>query len=136
MGDEFLRHLECRGEGPRSRESGKKWFFITTDIIFGHALEAEATRAIKAEGGTVVGSARHPIGTHDFSSFLLQAQSSGADVIALAAGGTDLIAAVRQAKEFAIPASSSRSTCTSRRSRHWGSKRARGFSSRPRSTGT
>ncbi|WP_420102760.1 ABC transporter substrate-binding protein [Bosea sp. (in: a-proteobacteria)] len=85
------------------RESGKKWFFITTDIIFGHALEAEATRAIKAEGGTVVGSARHPIGTHDFSSFLLQAQSSGADVIALAAGGTDLIAAVRQAKEFAIP---------------------------------
>lgn len=85
------------------REGGKKWFFITTNFVFGHALEAETTKAIKAAGGTVVGSVRHPINTADFSSFLLQAQTSGADVVALAAGGSDLITAVRQAKEYGIP---------------------------------
>lgn len=82
---------------------GKKWFFLTTDFVFGHALEAETTKAIKAAGGTVLGSVKHPINTSDFSSYLLQAQSSGADVVALAAGGSDMIAAVKQAQEFKIP---------------------------------
>lgn len=85
------------------REGGKKWFFLTTDFVFGHALEAETTKAIKAAGGTVIGSARHPINTQDFSSYLLQAQGSGADVVAIAAGGSDMITAVKQAKEYQIP---------------------------------
>ncbi|MBP6019306.1 MAG: ABC transporter substrate-binding protein [Burkholderiaceae bacterium] len=82
---------------------GKKWYFLTTDFVFGHALEAETTKAIKAAGGTVLGSVKHPINSSDFSSYLLQAQSSGADVVALAAGGSDMIAAVKQAQEFQIP---------------------------------
>lgn len=85
------------------REGGRKWFFLTTDFVFGHALEAETTKAIKAAGGTVIGSAKHPINTQDFSSYLLQAQGSGAEVVALAAGGSDLITAVKQAKEYQIP---------------------------------
>lgn len=85
------------------REGGKKWFFLTTDFVFGHALEAETTKAIKAAGGTVIGSAKHPINTQDFSSYLLQAQGSGAAVVALAAGGSDLITAVKQAREYQIP---------------------------------
>jgi branched-chain amino acid transport system substrate-binding protein len=85
------------------RGGGKKWFFITTDIVFGHALEAETTRAIEAAGGSVLGSARHPVNTQDFSSFLMQAQNSGADVVAITASGSDLITAVKQAKEFQIP---------------------------------
>lgn len=85
------------------KSGGKKWYFLTTDFVFGHALEAETTKAIVAAGGTVLGSVKHPINTADFSSYLLQAQSSGADVVAIAAGGSDMIAAVRQAKEFQIP---------------------------------
>lgn len=85
------------------REGGKKWFFVKTDSAFGNALEPETTKAIKAAGGTVLGGVRHPINTADFSSFLLQAQGSGADVVALAVGGSDLITAMKQAKEFQIP---------------------------------
>ncbi len=85
------------------REGGKKWFFLTTDFVFGHALEAETTKAIKAAGGTVLGSARHPINTHDFSSYLIQAQASGADVVAIAAGGADMVTAIKQAGEYKIP---------------------------------
>ncbi|WP_182915330.1 ABC transporter substrate-binding protein [Rhodopseudomonas palustris] len=85
------------------REGGKKWFFVTTDSAFGNALEPETVKAIKAAGGTTLGSVKHPINTADFSSFLLQAQGSGADVVALAVGGSDLITAMKQAKEFAIP---------------------------------
>jgi len=82
-----------------------KWYFLTTDFVFGHALEDVATKAIEASGGSKLGSIRHPINTADFSSYLLQIASSGADVAALAVGGSDLITAVRQAKEFQIPAS-------------------------------
>lgn len=85
------------------KSGAKKWFFLTTDFVFGLALEAQTTAAIKAAGGTVIGSVKHPINTADFSSYLLQAQASGADVVAIAAGGSDMIAAVRQAKEFQIP---------------------------------
>lgn len=78
------------------------WFFITVDYAFGLSLEAEATKAVKAAGGTVVGSARHPLNTSDFSSFLLQAQGSKAKVIALANAGGDTVNAVKQANEFRI----------------------------------
>ncbi len=81
---------------------GKTWFFITADYVFGKALQAGATRFIEQNGGKVVGSVRHPLGTNDFSSFMLQAQASGADVIAIANGGDDAINAVKTAREFGI----------------------------------
>lgn len=84
-------------------EGGKKWFFLTTDFVFGHALEGVASEAIKAAGGEILGSAKHPINTQDFSSYIFQAQASGADVIAIAAGGSDLVRAVQQVKEFQVP---------------------------------
>ncbi|SEP29344.1 branched-chain amino acid transport system substrate-binding protein [Methylobacterium sp. ap11] len=84
------------------RRGLKKWFFLTADYSFGHALEAQAARVVKANGGAVIGSARHPLGSSDFSSFLLQAQASGADVIGLANAGTDMINAQKQAAEFGL----------------------------------
>jgi branched-chain amino acid transport system substrate-binding protein len=81
----------------------KKWFFITSDYAFGHDLEKRASEAVEAGGGTVVGAVRHPLGTSDFSSFLLQAQSSGADVVAFANAGGDFTNAVKQAVEFGLP---------------------------------
>ncbi|MDR1967731.1 MAG: ABC transporter substrate-binding protein, partial [Burkholderiaceae bacterium] len=83
----------------------KKWFFITVDYAFGQALERAVSDVVKAGGGTVVGSVRHPINSPDFSSYLLQAQSSGADVIALANAGGDTINAVKQANEFGLTSS-------------------------------
>ncbi len=79
------------------------WFFITADYAFGHSLEEEASKAVKAMSGSVKGGVRHPLGTSDFSSFLLRAQSSGAKVVALANAGGDTINAVKQANEFGIP---------------------------------
>jgi len=70
-------------------EGGKSWFFITADYAFGKQLEATASELVKAGGGSVVGDVRVPLGTSDFSSYLLQAQSSGAQVLALANAGTD-----------------------------------------------
>ena len=81
---------------------GRSWFFITADYAFGHDLEAQTSQIVKAAGGMVVGSVRHPPNTADFSSFLLQAQASRADIIALANGGTDTANAVKQAQQFAI----------------------------------
>ena len=82
---------------------GSKWFFITADYVFGKSLEADATKLVQAAGGSVVGSVRHPFNySGDFSPFLLQAQASGADVIALGNTGTDLINAIKQAHEFGI----------------------------------
>jgi branched-chain amino acid transport system substrate-binding protein len=78
------------------------WFFVTADYAFGHSVEAQATRVIKANGGKVLGSVRHPVGETDMSSYLLQAQASGAKVIALANGGSDTINAIKQAHEFHI----------------------------------
>jgi branched-chain amino acid transport system substrate-binding protein len=78
------------------------WFFITVDYAFGLSLEAEASAAVKAAGGKVLGSARHPLNTPDFSSYLLQAQASKAKVIALANAGGDTVNAVKQANEFQI----------------------------------
>lgn len=80
----------------------KKWFFITADYSFGHSLEQSAAQFVKSSGGEVLGAVRHPLGTADFSSYLLQAQASGADVIGLANAGSDMINAMKQAREFGI----------------------------------
>ncbi len=95
---------------------GDSWFFITVDYAFGHSLEADAGAAVLAGGGKVLGSARHPLNTSDFSSYLLQAQASGAKVVALANGGGDMINAAKQANEFGADqraAPSSRCWCSS-----------------------
>ena len=81
---------------------GKTWFFITADYVFGRALQAGATAFIEKNGGKVVGGVRVPLGTTDFSSFMLQAQASKADVVALANGGDDAINSVKSAREFGI----------------------------------
>src|SRR6516165_12135222 len=78
------------------------WFFITVDYTFGHSLEADAKNAVLASGGKVLGSARHPLNNPDFSSYLLQAQASGAKVVALANAGGDMINATKQANEFGL----------------------------------
>ena len=78
------------------------WFFITADYTFGHLLEAQATEIVTKNGGKVLGSVRVPFNTADFSSFLLQAQASGAKVIALATAGGDTTNALKQAREFGL----------------------------------
>ncbi|TVQ68954.1 MAG: ABC transporter substrate-binding protein [Oceanospirillales bacterium] len=83
-------------------EGGKSWFILTADYAFGHALEADIERVVTANGGTVVQKVRHPFPTGDFSSFILQAQSSGADVVGLANAGSDTINAITTAGEFGL----------------------------------
>ena len=83
-------------------QGGKSWFFLTADYAFGHALERDATQAIKANGGEVLGHVLAPFQTTDFSSFLLQAQGSGANVVAVANSGGDTINSVKQAAEFGL----------------------------------
>jgi branched-chain amino acid transport system substrate-binding protein len=83
-------------------EGRDTWFFITVDYAFGHSLEADASAAVLAAGGKVLGSVRHPLNTSDFSSYLLQAQASGAKVVAFANGGGDMVNAVKQANEFGL----------------------------------
>ncbi|MGX7742940.1 ABC transporter substrate-binding protein [Rhodopseudomonas parapalustris] len=85
-----------------TKAGGKTWFFLTSDYAFGHALERDTTAVINANGGKVVGSVRHPLNTPDFSSFLLQAQASKANVIGLANAGGDTTNAIKQAAEFGI----------------------------------
>ncbi|WP_342636814.1 ABC transporter substrate-binding protein [Enterovirga rhinocerotis] len=78
------------------------WYFLTVDYALGHALERDATAALAATGGSVSGATRQPLGTADFSSSLLRARSSGAQVLALASTGADMIAAIKQAGEFGL----------------------------------
>lgn len=78
----------------------KRWFFVTADYAFGKALEESCASAVKTAGGEVLGSARHPIAATDFSSYLVQAQSSGADVVAFCNAGDDLNNGLKQASEF------------------------------------
>ncbi|MDN5842704.1 MAG: ABC transporter substrate-binding protein [Alcaligenaceae bacterium] len=85
-----------------TKNGGDTWFFITADYAFGHSLERDTSTVVKENGGKVLGAVRVPLNTPDFSSFLLQAQSSGAKVIGLANAGTDTQNAVRQASEFGI----------------------------------
>jgi len=84
------------------RTGGKSWFFLTSDYAFGHALERDTSEVVKKTGGTVVGAVRHPLNTQDFSSFLLQAQASKAQIIGLANAGGDTINSIKQAAEFGI----------------------------------
>lgn len=96
-------YSEARSLGSAiTRQGGSTWYFITADYAFGYALERDTTRFVTAAGGKVLGSIRHPLGTADFSSFLLQAQSSGAKVIAFANAGTDAQNAIKQAAEFGL----------------------------------
>ncbi|WMT76074.1 ABC transporter substrate-binding protein [Bradyrhizobium sp. Ash2021] len=83
---------------------GKTWYFLTADYAFGHALARDASDIVKAQGGTVVGQVFAPFQTTDFSSFLLQAQSSKAQIIALANSGGDTVTSVKQAQEFGLTA--------------------------------
>ncbi len=85
-----------------TQAGGKKWFFLTADYAFGHALEKDASDVVKANGGEVVGAVRHPFPGSDFSSFLLKAQSSGAQIIGLANAGGDTVNSIKQAAEFGI----------------------------------
>ena len=85
-----------------SKAGGKNWFFIAFDYALGQALERDTTEAVKKAGGTVAGSVKHPLGTTDFSSYILQAQASGADVIALGDTGVDAINATKQMNEFGV----------------------------------
>jgi branched-chain amino acid transport system substrate-binding protein len=86
------------------KNGGDTWFFLTADYVFGHSIERDTGDVVKAAGGKVLGSVKHPLNTADFSSFLLQAQASKAKIIGLANGGGDTINAIKQAGEFGIVA--------------------------------
>jgi branched-chain amino acid transport system substrate-binding protein len=93
----------ARGTGSAVvKDGGKSWFFLTADYAFGHALERDTANVVKAAGGDVKGSVRVPLGASDFSSFLLQAQSSKAQILGLANAGGDTINSVKAANEFGI----------------------------------
>ncbi|CAM5202370.1 Branched-chain amino acid transport system substrate-binding protein OS=Castellaniella defragrans OX=75697 GN=HNR28_002443 PE=3 SV=1 [Castellaniella defragrans] len=93
----------ARGTGSAVvKHGGKKWFFIATDYAFGKTLEQETSKVVKADGGTVAGSVRVPLGLADYSSFMLQAQSSGAKVLGLANAGGDFVNSVKAAAEFGV----------------------------------
>ena len=84
------------------KNGGKSWFFLTVDYAFGQALAQDAASAVRASGGTVIGEARHPLNTVDFAPYILQAQTSKADVIGLANSGMDTINAIKSANEFGL----------------------------------
>jgi branched-chain amino acid transport system substrate-binding protein len=84
------------------KTGGDSWFFVTADYAFGSALERDTTAAVEASGGKVIGHVRHPLNTNDFSSFLLQAQSSKAKVIGFANAGGDTINSIKGAAEFGL----------------------------------
>jgi branched-chain amino acid transport system substrate-binding protein len=93
----------ARGTGSAMvKQGGKSWFFLTADYAFGQSLEKDTADVVKASGGTVLGSVKHPLGASDFSSFLLQAQASKAQVLGLANAGGDFINATKAANEFGI----------------------------------
>ena len=94
LGNTMARAMVARGDNT--------WYYISFDYALGAALERDSSAVLTSLGGTVVGSVKHPLGTTDFSSYLLQAQSSGAKVVALADTGADLINAVKQASEFGV----------------------------------
>ncbi len=85
-----------------TRLGSKSWSFVTVDYAFGHSLEKDASDVVKANGGQVLGSVRHPLNVSDFSSFLLQAKASKAQVIGLANGGQDTVNALKSAREFGV----------------------------------
>jgi branched-chain amino acid transport system substrate-binding protein len=84
------------------KSGGKSWYFLTADYAFGHSLEKDTGDVVKAAGGTVVGAVRHPLSASDFSSFLLQAQNSKAQILGLANAGGDTINSIKAANEFGV----------------------------------
>ena len=93
----------AKGTGAALVKSGNKdWYFLTADYAFGAALEADASKIVRENGGRVIGSVKHPLNASDFSSFLLQAQNSKAQILGLANAGGDTINAIKAAKEFGI----------------------------------
>ncbi|WMD23821.1 ABC transporter substrate-binding protein [Achromobacter seleniivolatilans] len=93
----------ARGTGSAVvKAGGKTWYFLTADYAFGNALQADTTKVVEAGGGKVVGSVKHPLSSSDFSSFLLQAQGSKAEILALANAGADATSAIKAANEFGI----------------------------------
>jgi branched-chain amino acid transport system substrate-binding protein len=84
------------------KQGGKSWYFLTADYAFGHSLEKDTAAVVKASGGSVAGAARHPLSASDFSSFLLQAQASKAQILGLANAGGDAINAIKAANEFGV----------------------------------
>jgi branched-chain amino acid transport system substrate-binding protein len=93
----------ARGTGSAViKQGGKSWYFLTADYAFGQSLEKDTTEVVKKNGGTVLGSVKHPLSASDFSSFLLQAQSSKAQVLGLANAGGDTINSIKAAREFGL----------------------------------
>lgn len=90
--------------GMMDNQQAKSWYFLTVDYAFGHSLEKEASALVREKGGVISGSARHPLGTVDFASFILQAQGSKAEVVALANVSADLVNSVKAAREFGVAA--------------------------------
>jgi branched-chain amino acid transport system substrate-binding protein len=88
--------------GAVTKAGGKNWYFLTADYAFGAALQADTTAVVQKNGGTVKGSVKHPLNASDFSSFLLQAQGSGAQILGLANAGGDTINAIKAANEFGV----------------------------------
>ena len=84
------------------KQGGKSWFFLVADYAFGHSLYSDTSAVIKAHGGTVVGSVKHPPGSSDMSSYILQAQASGAQVLGLANAGSDTINSIKAAHQFGV----------------------------------
>lgn len=84
------------------KQGGKSWYFLTADYVFGASLENDATKMVKKNGGTILGSARHPLSASDFSSFLMQAQASKAQVLGLANAANDLINSIKASNEFGV----------------------------------
>ncbi len=98
------RALAVGTGGAVVKEGGDSWFFLTADYAFGDALQKDVTAVVEAAGGQVVGSVKHPFPASDFSSFILQAQASGAKIVGLANAGADTINAIKAAKEFGLVA--------------------------------
>jgi branched-chain amino acid transport system substrate-binding protein len=94
--------------GALVEQGGDTWYFLTADYAFGYSLEEQTSKFVESKGGKILGSVRHPLATTDYSSFLLQAQSSGAKVIGLANAGLDTSNAIKQAAEFGIVAGGQR----------------------------
>lgn len=96
-------YAEAKGTGTAILDQGhNSFFFVTADYAYGHSLERDMSDIVKARGGKIVGLVRHPFNTSDFSSFILQAQNSGAQVIALANAGADTVNAIKAAQEFGV----------------------------------
>ena len=101
----FDTYMLANGTGKAlTKAGGDSWFFLTADYAFGHALERDTSAVVTANGGKVLGSVKHPLNTSDFSSFLLQAQSSKAKIVGLANAGGDTTNAIKQASEFGLVA--------------------------------